>query len=286
MEQGTKEWYSYRREHIGSSDIAAVLGLSPWKTPYQLWLEKTGRKEESEPNSAMIRGKVLEPKARQVYIDFTGNIIIPNICTSPKWSVAMASLDGISEDGSLIVEIKCPSLNVFNLSLEKVIPPHYLAQIQWQLWVTGAKEAHYFCYLEEGFSNNVIVKPDLHYQEEIVSQAKEFWKLVEGDIPPEILDKDFLMIEDKEANVLARKWIELKEKEEQAKEAKKALEKRLLDLSDDGNCIFPEANVKISRYYRKGAINYSKACKLLDIDLDKIESFRNPPILCTKIEAK
>lgn len=56
----------YRREqrqkHLGSSDMAAVMGISPWQTAYDVWCEKTGNLEEAlNPNDAMTAGSVLEP---------------------------------------------------------------------------------------------------------------------------------------------------------------------------------------------------------------------------------
>ncbi len=38
-EQRSEEWLKLRREGLGASDIPAVLGISPYKTPYQLWAE-------------------------------------------------------------------------------------------------------------------------------------------------------------------------------------------------------------------------------------------------------
>lgn len=58
-----------RRGFIGGSDMAAILGLSPWKTPYQLWLEKTGQHiEEPNPQREKFyrRGKLMEPVVIQM----------------------------------------------------------------------------------------------------------------------------------------------------------------------------------------------------------------------------
>ena len=43
LTQGSAEWLDYRRSRRNASETAAVMGLSPWSTPYQLWLDKTGR---------------------------------------------------------------------------------------------------------------------------------------------------------------------------------------------------------------------------------------------------
>ena len=36
------EWLELRRRGIGGSDAAAVCGLDPWRSPFEVWLDKTG----------------------------------------------------------------------------------------------------------------------------------------------------------------------------------------------------------------------------------------------------
>ena len=58
------DWLRDRRNSIGASDAAAAIGESPWKTPVELWQEKTGRvKRDDAPTEEMIIGKLLEPLA-------------------------------------------------------------------------------------------------------------------------------------------------------------------------------------------------------------------------------
>jgi hypothetical protein len=54
----------------------AVLGISPWVSPYQLWLLKTGRAEPAV-NAATRHGTALEPLARHAYEVETGNVMRP-----------------------------------------------------------------------------------------------------------------------------------------------------------------------------------------------------------------
>ena len=61
--QGSEAWHAHRRGLRNASETPAVLGISPWVTPYQLWLLKTGR-AEPDSNAAMRRGTALEPQAR------------------------------------------------------------------------------------------------------------------------------------------------------------------------------------------------------------------------------
>lgn len=57
------EWLDLRRSTgIGGSDVAALLGLSPWSSPYALWLDKTGRKPPEDNSTMRLRaGHFLEP---------------------------------------------------------------------------------------------------------------------------------------------------------------------------------------------------------------------------------
>lgn len=62
--QGSSAWLEYRRSMRNPSETASVLGISPWVTPYQLWLLKTGRREQVV-NAAILNGTALEPEARR-----------------------------------------------------------------------------------------------------------------------------------------------------------------------------------------------------------------------------
>lgn len=62
-----------RSRFLGGSDSAAVMGLSPWATPVELWQQKTGRVPKPEPDRAQLkrfaRGHKLEPFIREMAID-------------------------------------------------------------------------------------------------------------------------------------------------------------------------------------------------------------------------
>ena len=62
---------AHRSQYRNASETPAVLGVSPWVTPYQLWLQRTGR-AQAAVNPAMLRGRELEPLAREAYEQLTG----------------------------------------------------------------------------------------------------------------------------------------------------------------------------------------------------------------------
>ena len=55
-----EEWLTHRQEGIGSSEVATILGLNPWETPYQLWRRKKGLDAPKEETFAMKAGHYLE----------------------------------------------------------------------------------------------------------------------------------------------------------------------------------------------------------------------------------
>ena len=95
LTQGSPEWLDYRRSRRNASETAAVMGLSPWSTPYQLWLEKTSR-TNAKVTQAMQRGTELEPSARSAYEEQTGLVMQPLVIEDGAYS---ASLDGMTLAG-------------------------------------------------------------------------------------------------------------------------------------------------------------------------------------------
>lgn len=286
FEQGTPEWHDFRKTHIGSSEIAAIMGVSPWKSPYSLWLEKTGKKKEDEPNFAMQRGVVNENRARLQYSKVTGNEVMPNILVSDEWPVALASLDGITMDKSIICEIKCPQPKNFEKAERGEVPNFYYAQIQWQLWVSGASKCDYFVFIDEEKYKCIDVFPDAEYQKKLVIAAKEFWGMVISNEAPELSEMDFLCVDDMEASIFATKWRSLKEQALEIAEQLENLESTLLEFSDDGNCYFGKTGVQISRVNRKGNVDWVALCKEKGISEQEVEKFRKKSIGYPKFSIK
>lgn len=150
MKQGSEEWLQWRREHITASNVAAIMGEDPWRTPLDVYLEMvedTGK----EKTAAMERGTRLEPFARRAYEEYTGIAIDDLVLEHPSYPWLGASLDGISFNRDYVVEIKCPGEKSYLKMKANGIPRHYWIQVQTQLLcVPEAKEAHFFvCQFKE-----------------------------------------------------------------------------------------------------------------------------------------
>lgn len=196
MIQGSDLWKKWRSEGLGASEIAAVVGVCPYKTPYQLWLEKTGRAKGFEGNSLTQHGQETEAKARARYELLTMEDMPPACATHPKYEICRASLDGLKADNSLVLEIKCP-MGAATLDAARAgkVPEHYAAQVQYQLAVTGADLLHFFVY-HAGTEQDALVevKPDIKHQGELIAAALEFWKLVKSDTPPPLTERDVKVV--------------------------------------------------------------------------------------------
>ena len=68
------DWLKERQKGIGGSDVAAILGMSPWRTPYQVWEEKTtpiDETAEEDDRPALYWGRVLEAPIPVSYTHLT-----------------------------------------------------------------------------------------------------------------------------------------------------------------------------------------------------------------------
>jgi putative phage-type endonuclease len=143
LHQNTAEWHHWRMQGIGASDAPVIMGETPFKTPRILWSIKTGRRREEPAGPAALRGRRLESFARRAYESQTGIQMEPLCQVHEEFEWMRASLDGVSFDGSMLLEVKCPlNLRDHASVQEGRVPSQYHAQLQHQLEVSGAQQAH------------------------------------------------------------------------------------------------------------------------------------------------
>lgn len=183
LRQEGPDWHLWRKAGIGASDAPIIMGVSPYKTPRELWLEKTGRKPPFAGSWATERGTRLEPLARNHYEAVTGYVVQPHCQAHPDYPWMRASLDGITFEGDLILEIKCPGKEAHAQALAGEVPEKYRPQIQHQLAVTGARVCHYFSF--DGEKGCLVVAvPDAAYIAQLIEREKAFWDCIQEDREP------------------------------------------------------------------------------------------------------
>ncbi|MDX1532827.1 MAG: YqaJ viral recombinase family protein [Nitrosopumilaceae archaeon] len=272
IEQGTKEWLRLRKNYIGASDAPIIMGESPYKTPYQLWEEKLNLVKDKESNPAMRRGNFLEPIARQAYIDYTGNEVFPMLAFHESIDFMMASLDGITMDYQLPVEIKCPNEEDHQLAKKGQIPTKYYAQIQHQIAVVNCDSAHYFSFRDDDIALVEVERND-DYITKMCIKETEFWKGLVNFEAPELTEKDVVVVNDPEWDFISSQWKDLKKSIEDLSIFEKQYREQLIALCDgqtsQGN------GVKVQKITRKGNVDYSKIRELKDVSLNK---YRKKPV--------
>jgi putative phage-type endonuclease len=199
--QNTKEWREWRGKGLGASDAPAVMGESPWTSPFELWLQKTGLGERPPANefqvAAMKRGTELEPIARAMFEKEIGAAFETVSAYSEQYEFLRASFDGYNKDLNAILEIKCPGKDDHAKALKGKVPTKYMAQLQQQLYISEARVCYYYSWDGKSDKGAIVeVKPDLNYQQKLLEAAIDFWARVQNKIPPDITAKDVKKVVD------------------------------------------------------------------------------------------
>lgn len=265
--QGSPEWHEHRAKYRNASETAVVMGASPWQTPYQLWELRTGRRQP-EVNAAMARGTALEPQARAAYEALTGHVMQPLVLVDGLYS---ASLDGLTFDGELIVEIKCPvkgrTSTLWKAVADGKVPPHYDWQIEHQLMVSKATMAHLYVFDGEQQEGILIeVTPDPNRWKRIQQAWDGFMRCLETDTPPELTERDKVIRKDEEWRLAAEAYVSLKHDADALVARLDSAKDRLLELSTHPS----EAGfgVSVTRYWKQGNVDYKRVPQLKEVDLD------------------
>lgn len=264
--QGSPEWHEYRQTMRNASETPAVLGISPWVTPYQLWLIKTGRSQQAV-TAPMQHGTRLEPEARAAYETHTGNLMQPLVLQDGPYS---ASLDGINLAGDLIVEIKCPfrgkDAPLWKEASEGRVPGHYVAQVQHQLMVAGAGTAHFWVYAE---ADGLLLT--VRRDEELMGLIREAWddfqQYLDTDCPPPLTDADSAQRDDPAWSQAAQTYLEAKRHVDAAEERLDAARKALVGLSRHPR--ETGAGVSVVRLWKPGNVDYKRVPELRGVNLDR-----------------
>ncbi len=183
------KWLEERRKGVGGSDIAAIMGLSPWKSAYQVYQEKRGDVKDWEGNPQMDWGKRMEPAIRQWYSDQTGRSVrLPNkIMYHKNYPFLLASLDGFTDDGR-VVEIKTARSGAqWGEPGTNQIPDSYTLQCQHYMLVSGFPVADVAVSIGGAPPELYEVPTDPEIHEMIIKAAGDFWQRVVDGNPPEIV---------------------------------------------------------------------------------------------------
>jgi putative phage-type endonuclease len=269
--QGTPEWHEHRRRYRNASETPAVLGVSPWQTPYHLWQLKLGL-IEPQVTPAMRHGSELEPVARAAYERQTGRVMQPLVVVDGEYS---ASLDGITLTGDRLLEIKAPMKGRDSTLWKTVeagqLPEHYQWQVQHQLMVAQADVADLWVF-DGGEGILLQVAPDPSWWPAIHESWDTFAQFVATKAPPPLTKGDVRERDDPEWRSAAAQYLETKLCADQAQKALAEAKERLVALTSHSS--ETGSGVTVTRFWKKGSIEYSKVPELAGVEL---EPYRGAP---------
>lgn len=192
-----EEWLEWRRQGIGSSDAASIMGVSPWATPFQTWKDKVFGSTK-EDNWAMKRGRDTEEEARQWFTKQTGLDVKPCNVVNSVHSWLRASFDGLTECRSYAVEIKVPGKKDHSTASMQKIPVKYVPQIQHQFLVEPKIIIDFYVSYNWAKRDGIIIEQarDNAYIDELLFPKEQwFWDLVLTKTPPPLTSRDHEDIE-------------------------------------------------------------------------------------------
>lgn len=280
LEQNTAEWLDWRKGGLGGSDAPIIMGVSPFKKPYTLFSEKTGITKPAIPHpaaaAAMQRGHDLEPVARDMVCSITGEFFSPICGEHSDHSWMRLSADGISMDGSTLLEIKCPGIKDWEVAKSGKVPEKYVGQIQHALAVSGSEKLLYATYRPEEAEHPIILEvfPDQGYQQRLIEREQAFWQSVQTE--------DWSIFDGLVSSGLpsgfaeaAAEWVDFQEMMESFKANEKRLREKLLSfLPKTGEAAIKGAGIEVSRKSTKGSVDYPRLLKELDVMESVVDTYR------------
>ncbi len=187
--ENREAWLKARELGIGGSDAAIIAGFNPWKSRYELWLEKTGLKEAEDlsDNEAVEWGTKLEALVAEKFCEVTGKKVQrKGMLQDPEIPFFLANVDRVvvGENAGL----ECKTANAFKAKEwdNDQIPDAYYLQCQWYCSITGADRWYIACLI--GGSHFVWKTIERNEQDiaELRKDCLEFWQMVESKTAPDV----------------------------------------------------------------------------------------------------
>lgn len=189
-----EDWLEYRKRGIGGSDASIVCGISRYKSPVQLWMEKTNQLHAQETGEAAYWGTLLESIVREEFTKRTGIEVrqVKQLLQSEEHPFMLANLDGVCEHpdyGPCIFEAKTASS--FKMEeWENGIPDEYYLQVQHYMAVTGYRTAYIAVLIGGNTFRWKLIERDEEMISMLIAFEAVFWDHVQNMTPPPLDGSD------------------------------------------------------------------------------------------------
>lgn len=184
------QWLAQRRNGIGASEAAAVLGLSPWQSRYALWAEKTGLVEPVDDPAKEERfyaGKAMEPVIAKLFTRRTGIKVWRNtrnaITRHMQYPFIFCTLDGETVDGA-VWEAKTADAWTA-AKWRDGVPEEIWIQVQHQMACANWPAA-WVAVFRNLTVDAIHIERDDEFIRDLIARESEFMELIRTKTPPEI----------------------------------------------------------------------------------------------------
>lgn len=175
LRQNSPEWHEWRQGGIGCSEAPYIARGRESKSWARLLSQKCGEAECFSGNEAMERGLELEPKARSRFQRKVGIKMNPACLQSNEHEWLQCSVDGLSDDGNRVLEIKCGEGIYHRVSQAKTFPKDLFAQLQHILAVTDLPVIDFFCYWPGLKDIHLKIARHDAWIDDLISVEHDFW---------------------------------------------------------------------------------------------------------------
>ena len=269
--QGSEEWLEYRKNGIGGSEIASAAKIKgAFKTHSQMLHEKIyGAEAPSEFLQKLFHdGHEWEIVVRD-NLNENGFNFVPLVAVHESNERLFSSLDGVDVSKEIVLEIKsCSTISKFNEYKAKT-PKHYMAQVQWALFVTKYSKAM-IAYVHAGEVYIEHIDADPLFQGELFGSANDFLLTLDS------MKSNLQQVKklDESGELQLNKIVSLLQIEKEMKAQLKTMSAEVDSIAEEllkstGAVRLENDLMSIYIQERIGSVDYSKIPELENIDLEK-----------------
>ena len=200
----TKSWVEERKNYIGGSEVAAILGLSPYSTPLQTWLRKKNLIPPIDSTPIMEFGNIFEPIMAEYFTNTTGLAVrnVKRTFEHPEFDYLRANIDrqilrSDAHPSTGVLELKTTTSHRMKAE-EGLIPIDWYCQIQHYLGVTGYQYAYLVIYERDTcfFHTPMLIERDDKLIRQNMETLQQWWftYMIQDKRPAPINGEDVLLI--------------------------------------------------------------------------------------------
>jgi len=277
IQQDTPKWHEWRKTKIGASDTAKIMNESVFGSPLSVYNEKV---LDVRPflSNAMKKGKEKEEEIRNFLSSLLNISLQPKCFESTEFPFMGVSLDAISDDNSIMAELKHPSFK----TMEKVLEGNYCKDYEWQcqkhMFMMDKKETILFFYINPYIYRLFRIQRNEEMIEKMKKEESRFWnENILKKVPP--TDPNYCEpVYDGQSNKEALELKEILEEKERLEKREKELKEILIKKHGKENCIFPLPKLKLLHIEKNGTVNWKSVCKKWTISEKDLEEFKSSSI--------